>query len=79
MERSKERADRNQADTQILYSMPISIDKLDEILSAQKAMDGKGVMRLMVDHASQIESLESYKQEGGGRWSVFVKVDGGGK
>jgi len=59
--------------------MPISIDKLDEILSAQKAMDGKGVMRLMVDHASQIEFLDAYKQEGEGRWSVFVKVDGGGK
>jgi len=79
MKRNRERADRNQADTQILYSMPISIDKLDEIISAQKAMDGKGVMRLMVDHASQIEFLDAYKQEGAGRWSVFVKVDGGGK
>ena len=59
--------------------MPISSDKLDEIISAQKAMNGKGVMRLMVDHASQIDFLESYKQEGAGKWSVFVKVDGGGK
>ena len=59
--------------------MPISIDKLNEITSAQKAMDGKGVMRLMVDHASQIEFLEAYKQRREGKWSVFVKVDGGGK
>jgi D-serine deaminase-like pyridoxal phosphate-dependent protein len=64
---------------QILYSLPISVDKLGDILFAQEAMDGKGVMRLMVDHASQIEFLYQYKRPDGGKWSVFVKVDGGGK
>jgi hypothetical protein len=58
--------------------MPISQDKLDEIVSAQKAMNGKGVMRLMVDHASQITFLDEYGAKDG-KWSVFVKVDGGGK
>lgn len=58
--------------------MPISQDKLDEIVSAQIAMKGKGVMRLMVDHASQIAFLNEYGARDG-RWSVFVKVDGGGK
>ena len=58
--------------------MPISSDKLDEIVSAQKAMNGKGVMRLMVDHASQIQFLDYYGAKDG-KWSVFVKVDGGGK
>jgi hypothetical protein len=59
--------------------MPISIDKLDEIVKAQQSMDGKGVMRLMVDHASQIEFLDKYEGRGEGKWSVFIKVDGGGK
>jgi hypothetical protein len=58
--------------------MPISSDKLDEIVSAQKAMNGKGVIRLMVDHASQIQFLDKYGAKNG-KWSVFVKVDGGGK
>jgi hypothetical protein len=58
--------------------MPISSDKLDEIVSAQKAMKGKGLIRLMVDHASQIQFLDKYGA-GDGKWSVFVKVDGGGK
>ena len=61
--------------------MPISLDKLDEIVSAQKAMKGKGVIRLMVDHASQIDFLNTYGAPNGngdenGKWSVFVKVDG---
>jgi len=58
--------------------MPISSDKLDEIVSAEKVMSGKGVMRLMVDHASQIQFLDDYGAKDG-KWSVFVKVDGGGK
>ena len=58
--------------------MPISSDKLDEIVSAQSAMNGKGVMRLMVDNASQIKFLDDYGAKDG-KWSVFVKVDGGGK
>jgi hypothetical protein len=58
--------------------MPISSDKLDEIVAAQKAMNGKGVMRLIMDHASQIKFLDDYGVRDG-KWSVFVKVDGGGK
>jgi hypothetical protein len=44
-------------------------------------MKGKGVMRLMVDHATQIQLLDRYTSDKGskGKWSVFVKVDGGGK
>lgn len=57
----------------------MSEDKLDDILFAQEEMGGKGVMRLMVDHASQVEFLDKYGQPNGGKWSVFVKVDGGGK
>jgi D-serine deaminase-like pyridoxal phosphate-dependent protein len=59
--------------------MPISIDKLDEIVEAQESMGGKGVMRLMVDHASQIEFLDAYEANREGKWSVFIKIDGGGK
>lgn len=44
-------------------------------------MGGKGVTRLMVDHATQIELLDRYASSRGskGKWSVFVKVDGGGR
>ncbi|TYJ52111.1 hypothetical protein B9479_007291 [Cryptococcus floricola] len=69
----------------ILYSMPIGADKLEDITSAQDAMAGKGVIRIMVDHAQQIQFLQAYNKrlasEGKerGKWSVFVKVDGGGR
>jgi D-serine deaminase-like pyridoxal phosphate-dependent protein len=54
--------------------MPISSDKLQELNTIKKEM-GQAKLRLMVDHASQIEFLDKE----GGEWSVFVKVDGGGK
>ncbi|WVQ77850.1 hypothetical protein IAR50_007547 [Cryptococcus sp. DSM 104548] len=69
----------------ILYSMPIGADKLDDITSAQEAVAGKGVVRIMVDHAQQIKFLQEYNRtllRGGksrAKWSVFVKVDGGGR
>jgi len=60
--------------------MPISSDKLDELSSAQEAMGGKAIIRLMVDHAQQIKFLDTYGPPGGkAKWSAFVKVDGGGK
>lgn len=38
-------------------------------------------MRLMVDHPDQIRLLDAYSAEKGikGKWSCFIKVDGGGR
>ncbi|WVQ79632.1 hypothetical protein IAT38_001732 [Cryptococcus sp. DSM 104549] len=69
----------------ILYSMPVSADKLEDLRDAQEKCGRKAVVRLMVDCAEQVKALEEFavkEAEGGGgkvEWSVFVKVDGGGK
>lgn len=69
------------ASVQILYSMPISADKLEDINSVQEIVGAQATIRLMVDHAEQIRILQSFSQkiQRPARWSVFVKVDGGGK
>lgn len=58
--------------------MPVGSDKLDELASLQSRYP-QVALRLMVDHAKQIEFLQRYGTEKDVRWSVFVKVDGGGK
>jgi D-serine deaminase-like pyridoxal phosphate-dependent protein len=63
---------------QVLYSMPIGSDKLDELASLQSRYP-QVALRLMVDHAKQVEFLQRYGIQKDVRWSVFVKVDGGGK
>ena len=62
----------------MLYSMPVGADKLQE-LSLIQARYPQVALRLMVDHAQQVESLQTYAVEKGCQWSVFVKVDGGAK
>lgn len=61
--------------------MPISADKLKDINSAQEIVGAQATIRLMVDHAEQIRILQSFSQkiQRHVKWSVFVKVDGGGK
>ncbi|KAL0245445.1 hypothetical protein I308_104571 [Cryptococcus tetragattii IND107] len=65
----------------ILYSMPISADKLEDINSAQEIVGKQATIRIMVDHAEQIKILQAFSQkiQRSIKWSVFVKVDGGGK
>ncbi|WWD22569.1 hypothetical protein CI109_107062 [Kwoniella shandongensis] len=65
----------------ILYSMPVSADKMEDLNSAQEKIGSKGTIRLMVDHPKQIEELGKFNDRVGRKekWSVFVKVDGGGR
>lgn len=65
---------------QILYGLPVGPNKLgdlaelaDTLISENKDAE----LRIMVDNVWQVRALESY---GGNReWSVFVKVDHGGR
>ncbi|KAK8845620.1 hypothetical protein IAR55_006336 [Kwoniella newhampshirensis] len=65
----------------ILYSMPVSADKMEDLNSAQEKIGSKGTIRVMVDHPKQVEELGNFSQKVGRqqKWSVFVKVDGGGR
>ncbi|WRT68112.1 uncharacterized protein IL334_005087 [Kwoniella shivajii] len=65
----------------ILYSMPVGEDKIADLNSAQERIGSKGVIRLMVDHPEQVNLLTKYNKSNGRsqKWSVFVKVDGGGR
>jgi hypothetical protein len=66
---------------QILYSMPLAASRLEDINDAQSKCGDKAVIRLMVDHPEQIAALEAFSRRSGRkqRWSVFMKVDGGGR
>ncbi|RSH89097.1 hypothetical protein EHS25_002763 [Saitozyma podzolica] len=65
----------------ILYSMPLAASRLEDINDAQSKCGDKAVIRLMVDHPEQIAALEAFSRRSGRkqRWSVFMKVDGGGR
>ncbi|WVF71093.1 hypothetical protein IAT40_005890 [Kwoniella sp. CBS 6097] len=65
----------------ILYSMPIGQDKIPDIDAAQQKIGNKGIVRVMVDHPTQITLLDKYNEQSGRQlaWDVFVKVDGGGR
>ncbi len=61
--------------------MPISEDRMEDLNSIQEKVGKRAVIRVMVDHSEQIQALgrfnEKYRRKE--RWSVFVKVDGGGR
>jgi hypothetical protein len=61
--------------------MPVSADKLEDLNDCQEKCGSKAVIRLMVDHAAQIKAIDEFSSKGSrkGKWSVFCKVDGGGK
>ena len=66
---------------QILYALPVDASKLEELAEAQEAC-GTGTVRVMVDHADQIAELDAFNKRRGTQrraWSVFCKVDGGGR
>ncbi|ORY22820.1 putative serine dehydratase domain-domain-containing protein [Naematelia encephala] len=64
----------------ILYSMPVSADKLEDLNDAQEKIGNKGVLRLMLDHPAQVAAIEGFNARfKRGAWSVFLKVDGGGR
>lgn len=69
------------ADTQILYSLPIGADKMEDLTAAQEKCGSKATIRVMVDHAEQIALLAAAHKRLQRRvpWSAFLKVDGGGR
>lgn len=54
---------------------------MEDLNSIQEKVGKRAVIRVMVDHSEQIQALgrfnEKYRRKE--RWSVFVKVDGGGR
>ena len=61
--------------------MPIGADRIEDLNDVQEKVEGKAVIRVMVDHPAQIEALGAFNKRFGRkeRWSAFVKVDGGGR
>lgn len=66
---------------QILYSMPVSADRMEDLNNVQQRIGSKAVVRCMVDHPEQVKGLGEFSKRIGRKekWSVFVKVDGGGR
>ncbi|BEJ11002.1 hypothetical protein CspHIS471_0104240 [Cutaneotrichosporon sp. HIS471] len=64
----------------ILLSLPISADRMEDLNDAQEKA-GNVKIRVMVDHAEQISHLSAAAKRLGRKmpWSMFIKVDGGGK
>lgn len=61
--------------------MPIGADRIHDLATLQTQIGSKGVIRVMVDHPSQVIALDQYNTRVGRSlaWGVFVKVDGGGR
>lgn len=66
----------------ILYGLPVSINKIADLASLSDTLGlHGGILRILVDSPAQVQALESYNLERDRRmpWSVFVKVECGGK
>jgi len=67
---------------QILYGVPVALNKLADLATLCDTLAVHGaVFRLLVDSPTQIQALETYNLERDRRmpWSIFVKVECGGK
>ncbi|KIM33002.1 hypothetical protein M408DRAFT_313285 [Serendipita vermifera MAFF 305830] len=64
----------------ILYGLPVSPNKLADLAKLADTMHAESEnakLRLMVDNMVQFQALEAYESNRG--WSVFVKIDHGGR
>ncbi|KAF8642292.1 hypothetical protein AX16_009562 [Volvariella volvacea WC 439] len=64
----------------MLYGLPVAVNKIADLSQLWEAIAGDGgVIRLLVDHPTQVRLLEDFerKRTNPRRWSVFVKIDGG--
>jgi D-serine deaminase-like pyridoxal phosphate-dependent protein len=67
---------------QLLYSLPVGLNKLDDLSALQAEMKKHGgTVRILLDHLDQAKYLEEYetKQKHRKTWSAFIKIDDGGK
>lgn len=63
----------------MLYGLPCGLDKLRDLQQlAAEMRQSEAVLRLMIDHPDQIRALAGVPNPNGA-WSIFIKVDGGGK
>jgi D-serine deaminase-like pyridoxal phosphate-dependent protein len=64
----------------ILYGLPMALNKVQDLSDLAEEVGKYGaVVRLMIDHPKQVEFLEGFEKTRGGKWSAFIKVDGGQK
>ncbi|KAH8100676.1 hypothetical protein BXZ70DRAFT_938277 [Cristinia sonorae] len=66
----------------ILYGLPVPINKLADLSDLwDEIAPHAGTVRVMVDHPIQVEAIERFEdtKSTNRRWSVFIKVDAGGK
>ncbi|GJJ13883.1 hypothetical protein Clacol_008140 [Clathrus columnatus] len=66
----------------MLYGLPIGFNKLAELAAMADVLESyQGNLRILVDHPHQIQILEEYNKLNNRRspWSVFVKIETGGK
>ncbi|KAI0692796.1 hypothetical protein BC835DRAFT_1356104 [Cytidiella melzeri] len=66
----------------ILYGLPLPPNKIDDLSKLRDELAPYGaVVRIMVDHPDQVQYLEQYESQRKTPelWSVFVKVDSGGR
>jgi hypothetical protein len=65
---------------QILYGLPLSANKLDELSALWDEIAPLGaVIRVLVDHPDQLKLLNEYEKARANPrlWSAFVKIDAG--
>ena len=63
----------------MLYGLPCGLDKLQDLQALAAEMKQHGaVLRLRIDHPDQLRALGQVANPNG-VWSIFIKVDGGGK
>lgn len=67
---------------QILYGLPLPPNKIADLSALWDEITQHGaIIRILIDHPDQIKFLEVFesRRETPRTWSVFVKVDAGGK
>lgn len=68
--------------TDILYGLPLPPNKIADLSALWDEIAQHGaIIRILIDHPDQIKFLELFesRRESPRQWSVFVKVDAGGK
>ncbi|KAL0071858.1 hypothetical protein AAF712_000780 [Marasmius tenuissimus] len=63
----------------LLYGLPLAPNKIEDLSNIwDEAAASGGVVRILIDHPSQIQFLEQFESSRPQprRWSVFVKIDG---
>lgn len=74
--------DRPPVFPQILYGLPLPPNKMADLSALWDEVAQYGAtIRVLIDHPDQVKFLEMFEnqRENPRAWSVFVKVDAGGK